>query len=193
MSSRKGNVIFLDDVLRKAIEMVKARIAEKNPTLPNSDKISEQVGIGAIVFNDLVNDRVKNVDFDWDRVLDFEGDSGPYVQYMFVRCQSLIRKAGREVPVEMPEELTSVEETELIRMMLNFEDTIKASFDNFKPHILAQYLLELCRCFSQFYTQHRILGEPEGVLQSRLALVGATRAILARGLELLNMSAPEAM
>jgi arginyl-tRNA synthetase len=193
MSSRKGKVVALEDVLSKAIEMVRKIIAEKNPSLAGAEKVAEQVGVGAIVFNDLMNDRVKNVEFDWDKILDFEGDSGPYVQYCHVRCTSLIRKFGREAKLEMPAELESAEEQELIRHLLAFPDTAATAFDNFKPHIVATYLLDTCRLFSQFYTKHRILGEAADIESSRMALVAATRQILGRGLALLNIEAPEAM
>lgn len=193
MSSRKGNVIFLEDVLGRAIEMVKTIIADKNPNLENADQVAEQVGVGAVIFNDLMNDRVKNVEFDWDKVLDFEGDSGPYVQYCHVRCTSLIKKFGKPVDMSMPAELNSPEEQDLIRQLLAFPDTAKSAFENFKPHIVATYCLDLCRLFSQFYTKHRILGEEAGVAASRMALVAATRLVLGRGLRLLNIQPPEAM
>lgn len=193
MSSRKGNVIVLEDVLNKAIEMVKQIIAEKNPALENSAKVAEQVGVGAIIFNDLMNDRVKNVEFDWDKILDFEGDSGPYVQYCHVRCTSLIKKYGKPVEMKIPAELDSPEEQELIKQMLAFPDAAKSAFENFKPHIVATYLLDLCRLFNQFYTKHRIIGEDPQIAASRMALVAAVRLVLGRGLALLNIQPPEAM
>ncbi|MGE0764200.1 MAG: arginine--tRNA ligase [Bdellovibrionales bacterium] len=193
MSSRSGNVIFLEDVLSKAVDMVREVIAQKNPDLPNRDLIAEQVGVGAVIFNDLMNDRVKNVEFDWAKILDFEGDSGPYVQYCYVRCNSVIKKAGRTTAHAMSAELTSLEEQELIRHLLNFPHVVATAFDHFKPHVVATYLLDICRLFGQFYTKHRILGEPEDVLNSRLALVEAVQKTIRRGLEILNIQAPEAM
>jgi arginyl-tRNA synthetase len=193
MSSRKGNVILLEDVLSRAIEMVKAIIGQKNPNLAGAEKVAQQVGIGAIVFNDLMNDRNKNVEFDWEKVLDFEGDSGPYVQYCHVRCVSLVNKFGKPCPTTMKLALESLEERELIRALINFPDVLQSAFKNFKPHLVATYLLEICKLFSQFYTQHRILGEESSLEESRMALVGATQAVLARGLGVLNIEAPNAM
>ncbi len=193
MSSRTGNVILLEEVLTKAIEMVKVIIAKKNPSLQNANQVADQVGVGAIIFNDLMNDRVKNVEFDWEKVLDFEGDSGPYVQYCHVRCSSLIRKFGKAVQFEMPGELDHPEEQDLVRLLLAFPDVTKSAFEGFKPHLVATYLLDLCRLFSQFYTKHRILGEDAKIEASRMALVAAVQLVLGRGLALLNIQTPEAM
>jgi len=193
MSSRKGNVIRLEDVVNRAIELVEKIIEEKNPDLPNKEEVARQVGIGAITFNDLVNDRVKNVDFDWDQVLSFEGDSGPFVQYCHVRCVSLLKKYGKPVAKDFSVALTSTEERELIGKLLNFPDTLKASFQHFKPHILAGYLLDVCRAYSTFYHNNRILNEPTQIESSRMTLVACTQKILAQGLKVLNIEAPEAM
>lgn len=192
-STRKGNAIFLEDVLNRGIELVSEIIAQKNPDLPDASKVARQVGIGAIVFNDLVNDRVKNVEFDWDRALDFEGDSGPYVQYCGVRCASLMRKYGKPVSAEFKTELTAPEELELIRCLLNYREILRSSFDNFKPHILAGYLLEVCHLFSQFYTKCRILGVSPELEASRMTLVQMVYCILEEGLKTLSIELPEAM
>ncbi len=193
MSSRKGNVIRLEDVVDRAIEMVEKIIEEKNPSLENKELVAKQVGIGAITFNDLVNDRVKNVDFDWEKVLSFEGDSGPFVQYCHVRCISILKKYGKPVATQFSLELTSPEERELIGKLLNFSETLRASFQHFKPHILAGYLLDVCRSFSQFYHNNRILGETPQIEASRMVLVSITQKILAQGLKVLNIEAPDAM
>lgn len=193
MSTRKGNVVFLEDVLTRAIQMVHEIIQTKNPGLADKETVAKQVGIGAIIFNDLVNDRVKNVDFDWDKVLDFEGDSGPYVQYCQVRCRSLMKKYGKEISKKFSAELSSVEELELIRLLLAYEETLQHAFDNFKPHMLAGYLLDVCRSFSQVYSKHRILGEAENIEASRMTLVYCTWRILDEGLKILNIQSPEAM
>lgn len=193
LSTRKGNTIFLEEVFERAIELVSEIIEKKNPDLPEKQKVARQVGIGAIVFNDLVNDRVKNVEFDWDRALDFEGDSGPYVQYCGVRCASLIRRYGKPVESRFNMELTAPEEQELMRYLLNYQDTLKNSFEHFKPHILAGYLIELCHRFSQFYTNCRILGENGDLQDSRMTLVGMVHEVLKSGLNTLGIELPEAM
>jgi arginyl-tRNA synthetase len=198
MSSRKGNVIFLEDVVKQAIEMVEKVIAEKNPNLANARQVAEQVGVGAIIFNDLASDRVKNVDFDWEKVLNFEGDSGPYVQYCHVRCASLIRKYGDKYDGKVPPktfttDLKSSDERELVRLLLGYQDTLAAAFNQYRPNVLAHYLLEVCAAFNRFYQKNRILGEAPDVEASRMALVDATRLILKMGLKTLNIEAPDVM
>ncbi|MCB0343390.1 MAG: arginine--tRNA ligase, partial [Bdellovibrionales bacterium] len=193
MSSRKGNVIFLEDVLRRAIDMVKEVIESKNPDLDDKDEVAKKVGVGAIVFNDLINDRVKNVDFDWDRVLDFEGDSGPYVQYVCVRCESILRKYGKAVPPSMPVDLDSSEERELVKILLSYPEILNVAFKGFKPNVLAHYLLDVCRAFNHFYHKCRVLGVEPEVEAARIALVSATLAVLKNGLKLLNIETPKAM
>lgn len=193
LSTRKGNTIFLEDVFTRAIELVEEIIAKKNPDLANPKIVAKQVGLGAVVFNDLVNDRVKNVDFDWDRALDFEGDSGPYVQYCGVRCASLVRRYDKPVPENFSLDLTSPEELELMRCLLNYQDTLRNSFDNFKPHILAGYLIEVCHRFGAFYTKCRILGESDDIQAARMTLVQMVHIILEEGLRTLSIELPEAM
>jgi arginyl-tRNA synthetase len=195
MSTRKGRVVFLEDVLDKAVAMVEKIIEAKNPALPNRELVARQVGIGAILFNDLLNDRVKNVDFDWDRVLDFEGDSGPHIQYCHVRCVSLLQKYGKSVPTSFATELQEAEERELLRTLLNYQDVLLAAASIYKPNILAQYLLDVTASFNHFYNKHRILGAPAGEAQEadRILLVSLTQAILKSGLKVLNIQAPLAM
>lgn len=193
ISSRKGNVITLEELLSKAVQLVRELMLEKKANVENIDDVAQKVGIGAIIFNDLVNDRVKNVEFDWTQALSFEGDSGPYVQYCYVRCLSLIRKAGRSLPRQMTVALESDEEKELLRQLLNFPTVLSSAFAAFKPHILATYLLDICRLFNQFYSRHRILDAEEKVQESRLLLVHMTQLALGRGLELLNIPIPDAM
>lgn len=193
ISTRKGNAIFLEDVLSKAVELVREIIAKKNPDLPKAAEVARQVGYGAVIFNDLVNDRVKNVDFDWDRALDFEGDSGPYVQYCGVRCLSLMRKYGKPIATDFATTLTSNEERELLRVLLTYEDTLKNAFANFKPHLLAGYLIDVCHRYGQFYTKCRILGEAPEVESARMTLVGLTHSVLEEGLRTLGIALPEAM
>ena len=193
MSTRQGRVILLEDVINRSIELVTKMINEKNPSLENKELVAKQVAVGAIVFHDLVNDRAKNVEFDWDRVLSLDGDSGPYVQYTNVRCQSLIRKYGKEISLENLKLMDSPEEQKLMYTILQFKDVIAAAYRNYKPNILAQYLLELSGCFSSFYNKCRILGEPAEVERSRMALVKATEIILIRGMNLLNMPIPKSM
>lgn len=198
MSTRKGNVIFLEDVLNQSIERTAKLIAIKNPSLTSEQQrsIAQDVGVGGVIFGDLVFDRVKNVEFDWDRILSFDGDSGPYVQYMHVRCASLLRKykeAGKTTSYVNVAKLSEPDERELVRLLMAYDETLAAAFRIFKPNILAQYLLEVCGAFSRFYHNNRILGEAADVESSRMALVSATQAVLFQGLKNLSIRAPEMM
>lgn len=191
MSTRKGRVVFLEDILNSAIETVGKIIEEKNPHLENKDLISRQVGIGAIIFNDLVNDRVRNVDFDWEKIFNFEGDSGPYLQYCYVRTRSVIQKYGKPVAQKFSSELSEAEERNLLRIMMNYPDVLSSAAATYKPNILAQYLLELAAAFNLFYNKHRIIGSPQE--SDRILLVQLTGQILKLGLKVLNIQAPNAM
>jgi arginyl-tRNA synthetase len=193
ISSRKGNIIRFRDVLNQSVDLVKDIIRAKNPDIKNLDLTAEQVAVGAITFNDLVNDRVKNVEFDWDRALSFDGDSGPYVQYCHVRCSSILRKYGKEIPTSFTVIPTSLEEVELMKKLLEYEMTLANAFQAMKPNILANYLLDVCAVFNRFYQHHRIIGGDESLAPARIALVNATRVTLKQGLKVLNISAPDEM
>lgn len=193
MSTRKGNVILMEEVLDKAVALIGEVIAKKNPGLSDSAQIAQQVGVGAIIFNDLVNDRTSNVDFNWNQVVDFEGNSGPYVQYTLVRCKSIVRKYAKDIPVSMDFELQSVEERELMKALLFFDDFVEQAFSQYRPHILAKYMLEVCRFFNHFYQTHRILGSSPDLAGSRLFLVCYVQLVLEAGLSILNIQSPEAM
>lgn len=195
MSSRKGQIIRLEDLLNKAVEIVRGVIREKNPDLANFEEVAEQVAVGAIIFNDLVNDRVRDVEFNWEKALSFDGDSGPYLQYVYVRCQGILNKAaasGRELPAKVSP-LQSVEERELIKTLMSYEMVLSEAYKNFKPNILATYLIELSSSFNKFYHNHRILGGEPELETSRLALVYVTQAVIKCGLSVLNIQAPKAM
>ena len=193
MSTRQGNVIFMRDIVYRAIEIVKEILEKNKPNRLEKEKIARQVGVGAIIFNDLCNDRVKDIDFNWDQALDFEGNSGPYVQYCQVRCQSLMRKYAKKPPEVWPLALESDEERVLVRLLHTYEETLRSSFKHFKPHFLATYLVDVCRAFGHFYSKHRIIGEPSEVEDSRMGLVFATQRVLENGLNLLNIESPEEM
>lgn len=194
MSTRRGNVVLLEDVLDRAVELVRDIIREKNPDLKNAEEVAEAVGTGAVIFNDLMNDRQTNIDFDWDKVLDFNGDTGPYVQYSHVRCCSVLSKWGKDVPaVGDVKPLAEKLEKDILRVLLRFDVALQAAFDQRKPNWIAQYLLDLSKAFNAFYYEHRILeGDPD-IQRSRIVLVDCVRIVLAKGLHLLGIQTPEAM
>ncbi len=214
MSTRKGRAIFLEDVLNKSVEMVKDIIEVKNPDLPNKEQVAEQVGVGAVIFNDLVNDRVKDVDFDWNKILDFEGDSGPYIQYTCVRCYSVMEKfeklfsATEKIPANYADSTKDIknldsnlivfpnfkEETDLICILLSYEHALEQAFEKFKPNVVANYLLDLAKEFNSFYNKHRILDiENPELTKNRVLLTFHTLKVLKAGLSVLNIQTPEKM
>ncbi|MCC6277394.1 MAG: arginine--tRNA ligase [Oligoflexia bacterium] len=194
MSTRRGNVIFLEDVLDRAIELVEKIIQEKNPELKNARQVAEQVGTGAVVFHDLMNDRQKSIDFDWDRLLDFNGDTGPYVQYTYARLNSIISKWGKPIPkVSEISKLDEPLEKAVLQSLARMPQMVLVSYEQLKPNWIAQYLLDLCKCINAFYYEHRILGEEDSVQRSRILLVWACQTVIKRGLELLGMPAPQSM
>ncbi|HPI39219.1 MAG TPA: arginine--tRNA ligase [Pseudobdellovibrionaceae bacterium] len=193
LSTRQGKIVLFEDILNQSMDLVREMIEEKNPNLNHKELVTQQVAIGAVIFNDLVNDRSKNVEFDWDRAISIEGDSGPYVQYTVVRCRSLMRKFGKPVKESFETLLQSPEEQKLLFRLLQLDHVLKISFNHFKPNFLAQYLLEVCSDFSHFYHAHRILGESEAIESSRMTLVLATEKILTQGLQILGIPTPDEM
>lgn len=194
MSSRKGNVILLMDVLGEAISRAKATIEEKNPNLEDKAGVAEAVGIGAVVFADLSNRRIKDVSFSWDEILNFEGETGPYVQYTHVRTCSVLEKHGRPVdPKSSLDALTEPEEFELAKTMASFSDTVQRAANENEPSVIARYLLDLCSQFNNYYHKHRVLGNAEDVTHARVRLVDCVRQVLANGMRLLGLRAPTKM
>ena len=194
MSTRRGNVIFLEEVLQKAIALVREAIEAKNPALEDKDAVARDVGVGAIIFGDLVNDRVRDITFDWKRILDFEGDSGPYVQYTHARACSILRKAAKGItPKARIALLLQPEEVRLVKLLAQFPPAVQLAAQGFKPHHIAQHLLKLSQAFNAFYHQHPVIQEDEELLKARLLLVDCVRQVLANGLALLGITAPEGM
>ncbi len=194
MSTRGGRVVMLKDVLDEAVTRVKQTIAEKNPDLKDADEIAEQVGVGAVIFNDLKRQRTKDVDFDWDAVLSFEGDTGPYVQYAHVRLCSILRKYGK--PVDAATDLSLLDEEKdfaVARAVAEFGSVIRRAADTFEPCVISQYLLDLCAKFSTYYHAHQVVGEDASLTAARVVLVDAVRQVIANGLALLGIKAPEEM
>lgn len=193
MSTRKGRVIFLEEVLDRAVDLVREIMKEKNPDLKNSEETAKAVGVGAIIFNDLKNSRVKDVLFDWDVVLNFDGETGPYVQYTHARLCSILRKYGKPVdPTKV--DFTKLEEAgTLLATLGRFSKAIDAAAEAYEPSILTSYLLELAQTANHFYKENRVVGEAEDLSHARAAAVDATRTVLAAGLRLLGIQAPVEM
>lgn len=191
LSTRKGNVVFLDQVLKDAVNLAQQQIEEKNPGLENKDQVAHDVGVGAVVFHDLKNDRLDNFDFDLQEVVRFEGDTGPYVQYTNARAQSILRKAGKEISIDNLS-LNDDWSFAVAKDLADFPEIVAKASDKFEPSVIAKYALNLSKKFNKYYANVRILDDDDQ-LNARLALVQATSIVLTEALRLLGVNAPKEM
>ena len=194
LSTRKGNVVFLDQVLGDAVDLARKQIDQKNPNLANKEQVAHDVGVGAVIFHDLKNDRIENFDFDLDEVVRFEGDTGPYVQYTNARAQSVLRKAAKmgQEPNLSNNSLNDDWSFSVAKALADFPRIIARSSDKFEPSIIAKYALDVAKKFNKYYANVKILTEDEQI-NSRLALVEATSIVLTEALRLLGVNAPKEM
>ncbi|MBW2970011.1 arginine--tRNA ligase, partial [Candidatus Woesearchaeota archaeon] len=194
MATRKGKAVFMEDVLEETIALAKKTIEEKNPDLKNKDEVARSVAVGAIFFGDLLNDRVKDVVFDLKRILSFEGDTGPYLMYTHARAASILKKAKFKSKSFDASLLQEPSEIKVIKLLSKFSSRVEDSLKQYKPHILAQYLIEFGRAFNEFYHKCSCMGEKDKSVQvARLTLVEASRQVIENGLRLLGISAPGEM
>ncbi|WP_458119093.1 arginine--tRNA ligase [Paenibacillus sp. Z6-24] len=219
MSTRKGKVVFLEEVLDEAVQQAARIIEEKNPSLPDKQEVARQVGVGAIIFNDLKNNRQNGIDFSLEEAVSFEGETGPYVQYAYARIQSILRRVeqnnesaeqptGEEVAqqsaseaVEPSDSSAAVEEPsgwtdtawELLCHLAGYDSELERAVRLHEPSIMARYALQTARLFNQFYSHNRILDCPPAWREQRLQLSRQTGEYLARLMELLGMQAPQQM
>ena len=193
MSTREGKVIFLDDVIRDTVLLAARTIEEKNPKLKNKKAVAKDIGIGALIFWDLSHDRVRDIVFDMKKVLDFEGETGPYVQYTYARANSILSKAKKRGKADHSK-LAMPEEQKVITLLAEYIHTIEDSAKQYKPSILAKYLLTLSQAFNEFYHACNCLKEPDaGLKNARLELVSATMQVLHNGLTILGIKTPKEM
>ena len=195
MSTREGNIIKLEDLLNESIARVKQIMEAKNPDLENKDEIAEIIGIGAVIFNDLYNSRIKDEIFDWDEMLNFNGETGPYLQYIYVRTKSLIERAGyvpelSGVDFKVLQDKSSLK---VLKLMYDFGDIIKQAADKYEPYIIARYLIDLAQAFSSFYNDNKIIIEDKQIQDARLYLTYAVGIVLKEGARLLGMKMPNKM
>ncbi|MCC5804014.1 arginine--tRNA ligase [Rossellomorea vietnamensis] len=191
MSTRKGRVILLEEVLHEAIKMAEDNIKQKNPDLKDAYRVARDVGVGAIIFHDLKNDRLNDIEFSLEHMLTFEGETGPYIQYTYARAQSLLRKAGQIDPLTF-EGLEDAESWDVIKQLRLFPEIIEKSWQHYAPSVIAKYLIVTSQSFNRYYAKTKIISD-DNQQHSRLALVHAVGIVLAEGLRLLGMKSPAEM
>ena len=189
LATRTGNVILLEDLFREATEKTLEIINEKNPTLENKEEVASAVGVGAVIFHDLSNNRIKDINFIWDEVLNFDGNTGPYVQYTYARCCSILEKAGsygKDGAVTHPSEV------DIIKTLSLFPEKVEQARRDLEPSVISRYLLDVCQEFNRFYHDCPVLrAEDEKVRSTRLAIVEATSVVLSNGLKLIGLKRPK--
>lgn len=196
MSTRKGNVVWLKSVLDKAVEKAYGIIEEKSPDIEDKQAVAEKIGVGAVIFSALQNARIKDITFSLDKVLNFDGETCPYLQYTVARTNSVISKAGNAINARiMPDysALDNDESRELIKLINGYPDIIRDAAEKYEPSLLSKYLIDLAQAYNKFYFENRILDENLTKMLPRLYVTDATNKILKNGLSLLGIDAPEKM
>ena len=194
MSTREGTLIKLEDILKEAVTRAKAIIEEKNPNIEGKEDIAKKVGIGAVIFNDLSNNIIKDEVFDWDIMLNFQGETGPYIQYMYVRTKSILEKENYTMNKELVD-ISELEEhgIELIKQIYSFNDIVKQAVDKNEPSIISRYLIDVAKLYSSFYNDNKIIVEDEKIKNTRLCLTYMVGNVLKIGTGLLGMEMPDRM
>lgn len=192
LSTRSGRIILLDEVLDDSIEIAKKQIAEKNPDLPNKDEVAKEVGVGAIVFGDLQNEKINNIDFNLEDQLRFEGETGPYVQYARARAESILRKSGKNEFSISDNKLNDTESWNIIKLLNDFPQMVKLACSEFEPSVIAKYSLRLAKAFNKYYAHTKILDDDDEK-DARLALVKSVSIVLKESLRILGVKSPEEM
>lgn len=194
LSTRKGDVVLLEDLLREAVENAKSLIEEKNPNLENKEEVAKKIGIGAIIFTYLKNSREKDIVFNWKEMLSFDGETAPYVQYAYARAKSIIRKAGKVEGNADYSKLNSKEEFELAKSLEDFNNVVLNAIDKLEPSIVTRYAVEVAKNFNKFYNAHTVLNvEDQGLKVARLNLIEAAAQVIKNSLALIGVEVVEEM
>ena len=198
MSTREGNIVKLEELLNESIDRAKEIIEQKNPQLENKEEVAKKVGIGAIIFNDLSNSRVKDEVFDWNTILNFQGETGPYIQYTYVRTKSVLEKSGVDVN-NISFDMVNLDNLEdsysqnIIKLLYDFHNVLVQVTEKSEPSILSRYLIDLAKAYSVFYNENRIMVDDISLKNSRVYLTYAVGKVLKIGANLLGMDMPEKM
>ena len=195
MSTRGGKIVKLEELLNESVKRAKQIIEQKNPELENKEKIAEDVGVGAIVFSDLQNSRIKDEIFEWEKVLNFQGETGPYVQYTVVRTKSVLNKVEKIPTIQeiLIENLLNEESVNLVKLLYSFQDILMTVIKKDEPSILARYLIDLAQGFNDFYNENKIIVEDEKIKNARVFLTYGVNYCLEKGLNLLGIKCPDKM
>ncbi len=193
LSTRNGVMIYLDELLARAQEKALDIINEKSPNLENKETVARQVGVGAVVYSTLSNNRIKDIDFRWDRALNFDGETGPYVQYTFARCSSVMRKAPAIDAAPDYNALGDDDSQYLLRLLSRFPEAVADACDKDEPSIVTRAVTEIAKAYNKFYYENRVLDEDAAVAAARLSLTAATADVIKTGLYLIGLEAPERM
>ena len=194
LATRKGHVVLLEDLLNQAVSKAREIIEEKSPNLENKDEVARQVGIGAVIYTDLSANRIKDINFQWDRALNFDGESGPYVQYTHARCCSVMRKAPDFSGVTPDWAALSDDEAQaLLRLIGRFPDVIREAAEKYEPSMITRAVTDIAQAYNKYYYEHRILDGEPSLAAARVALTDAARSVIRTGLWLIGIEAPERM
>lgn len=195
LSTRSGNIIYAEDILRESVSKIKEVINDKNPDLEDKDDVAKMVGIGAIIFNDLYNQRIKDVTFSWDKIHSFDGETGPYVQYTYARAASVLRKTGiTEVPEEIDFSfLTDEASVSLLKELIRFPEVVKTAAERLEPSVVARFVMSVAQAFNHFYHENQCNVEDEKLKRARVQLVIIAKKAIKDGLDLLGIKCPEQM
>lgn len=191
MSTRKGKVVWLEDVIAKCEEKAYAIVSEKNPALEKKREVAEKVGVGAVIFGALCNNKIKDIVFSYDKALNFDGETSVYVQYTCARAASVLSKAGAEIACGVMEPCDV--EYELIKALAQFPDVVRSAAKNYEPSIIARYCVDTAQKFNKFYIECKILQAEKELRAYRLSLTQATLRVLTNALGLLGIGVPEKM
>lgn len=195
LSTRSGNVIYAEDILLEAISKIKEIIEEKNPDIPDKDETAKKIGVGAVIFNDLYNQRIKDVSFKWEKLLNFDGETGPYVQYTYARCSSILRKVTDFIPGGAIDYslLTDMESMDLLKEIFRFPRVVYDASEKYEPSVVARFAVDVAQSFNKFYNANRINVEDKALRDARMTLVHLTRKTIRDALLLLGIECPEQM
>lgn len=193
MSTREGTIVKLEELLLESIERAKKVIESKNPDLENKEDVAKKVGIGAVIFNDLANNRIKDEIFDWDQILNFQGETGPYIQYTYVRTKSIIEKVGMVSENVNVQYLQDMDSQNVLKLLYNFGEVLEQVTEKNEPSILSRYLIDVAKAYSSFYNVNKVIVDDEEAKNARVFLTYAVGKVLKIGAGLLGIQMPEKM